>query len=142
MTLQSYESSSITTRSRANTSQIRHTGPCLGRSCDLRRMEPGVPRVPECSQREAVTALCHLYPESRNTATHMRNKSVSFNFFFSLCSDWRRIRSSQGQLEVEVFRSRPAFDPYACARWPAHAQSAEAEKWAGLRMLLAHVPLL
>lgn len=43
MTLQSYESSSVTVHSYANTSQVRHTGPCLGRSCDLRRMEPAGP---------------------------------------------------------------------------------------------------
>lgn len=74
----------------------------------------GSPRVPECSQREAVTALSHLYRERWNTDTHMRSKSVSFNF--PLCSDWRRIRSAQGQLEVGVFGSQRAFDPCACAK--------------------------
>lgn len=100
MTLQSYESSSISTRSCANTSQIQHRDHVWGAPVICDTWNPGSPGVPECSQREAVTAFCHLYPESRNTATHMRSKSVSFNFFlFALIGGESEVPRGNWKLE-------------------------------------------
>lgn len=40
----------------------------------------GVPSIPECSQRKAVTTLRHLYPKNQRTSAHMRAEASFVSF--------------------------------------------------------------